>query len=730
MAKDTSPEINIKLNSDEFSTELDKLAKVSDTFFSSLNTSIETAGEAMSGLTGETEAFSSTIDTVIGVVTAAQTAVTLFTSALQLASAAQTILNAVMSENIIAIVIISVAALTAGIAALCAIQDAETESEKELAESQERLCDTQTNLGESYGNIFSKMGDFKDSISSATSYLDALSEAYGISSTKQNELSSTISECQAQITAIYANAAAERGYLTDEEIAKIEELMGAQKKAESSQLETYDKISAGLQNYARTVVENMSADEIAAEAENVAKSAQESYDSITEAAKNYMISEYGRLEQQKEIGELTQAEYDKGCTDATEAYQTKVSAAQAEMDETNAIMAEGYAAKSDTLQNWQDENAEHLANLYAEQEDYESRKTELEVAANTEQLDNKFKLWGKETEAQTAYEEFQAAHKDTLSEIYGGISASMDESTANQLASLLGMTVGMGQSYDEMGSQTQGIIDSMLALFSSLDEDGRNIMNQALSGMGMEISKGGELLYTSTDDSCKKVVESWSKNDSYAIDAARNTAFGMGSQLEWLDKKAGITGTSSSNLLSNSWASNQGLNVNAVQSTVTGMANELDKLEGDSSKSSKKAALQLCESWQANDNIMVQATQNTVDKMGNVTEGSKLIGPTMGPIGGAYSSAVNARNTVQNYLDWNPAYLNVYTRTHYSGGRNATGGVTGYAKGGREHREPENQQARGRRFYKTDPALGSHNRHQRVWGSRTRSPAPFKGIRL
>ncbi len=106
----------------------------------------------------------------------------------------------------------------------------------------------------------------------------------------------------------------------------------------------------------------------------------------------------------------------------------------------------------------------------------------------------------------------------------------------------------------------------------------------------------------------------------------------------------------------------------------------------------KNAGKKVIDGWKENDSDALKAAESTVSGMSKTTGSSTVAGPSMGKIKGTTSSAAAARNDIQSYLDWNPVYQTVYTRSVSSGRKAgggerssdewAKGGVTKYARGG------------------------------------------------
>lgn len=118
----------------------------------------------------------------------------------------------------------------------------------------------------------------------------------------------------------------------------------------------------------------------------------------------------------------------------------------------------------------------------------------------------------------------------------------------------------------------------------------------------------------------------------------------------------------------------------SLNETLKGMGMTIDdngKLLYDGGE---KSGQEVIEGWESKVPDLMDAADDAIKKMSEKTGGSKVAGPSMGSISGAYSQAAQARSVIQDYLNYHPVYASV--RTNARGGYWAKGGVTKYARGG------------------------------------------------
>lgn len=444
-------------------------------------------------------------------ITAKQVAVGVLSGQIGLVTAAQWLWNTAMSANPIGIVITAVAALGVGIAALCLTQEQELSGEEQLSNANRDLAGT-------YSEVLSGVNDYKDGVASAKGVLDALNQSTGLTSEKQQELAAEMDSVQQQINAICSTASTERRQLTTEEITSLEELIQKQTEIAQREVELYTSRGESVQTYAAQIASSTqyTAAEFEAEAQSVAKSAQDSYDQRTNYANEYMIQQLAELEQQKQVTSMTTSEYNSRKETIIAAYQAEKESAQTQMDATNAILADGYANRATEARKWSETSyqyaqAEATANkAHAE----ELKQIDATIEKNT-------------AERHLVTEDAEEQNKKTIANIRNQKNAHLKNISAEEISTLLGMVEAAGGAYDNLNDDTKQMVGQFLVDLSELPPESRTEMEETLAGMNMAISAGGELMKVNADGSMTKFITGFTSREKDAVQAMRNTTSSM-----------------------------------------------------------------------------------------------------------------------------------------------------------------------------------------------------------
>lgn len=606
-------------------------------------------------------------------------------------------------------VVASIAACVAGLSTLALTISSTDNSVQELAKSQRDLEESQTEMGESFAKLFSTMGEYSSKVSSATGFLDSLSASYGVTLEKQNELRSEMDSTMSEINAIFSSASQDRRDLTDEEIAKIDELLAKYKELSDSQVENYKIVADAVQTHAQSIADSTSftAEQFVEEAAEISKTAQDAYDQVTSAAKSAMQDELAVLNQRKAANGGVLENYEELRDGIVDAYNAEIEAAENTQAQTNAILSEGFAARISGAREWADQNREILAEIYAEQQSWSGNLLDLAKNGNGD------------------LELLEAEHNERMAALNQELTESFSASTAEQVSALMDMATSMGLSYDEMDAKTRSVVDSILGSFASMDEPARASINQMLADVNLEIDEGGNLMYISADGASRKVIEGWNKNSSEMVASVQGSTAQMSAELDSFAAKSGLAGSNSAlalqtgiqggsddviaavedlvgdageevNLLEK-WTGEAGANatesltknwsdgdqnaISAAQNTGRKMNSALSA-EGQSlSNSGGTLSQKMKQGWSSKDGEATGAVRTTVQKMSNTSKASTLTGPTMGVVRGAEAAVSVAINAMQAIA--NSRSISVSARvSHASGGYWAKGGVTKYARGG------------------------------------------------
>lgn len=625
-------------------------------------------------------------------ITLSQIATGVLTGQVTLATAAQWAWNAALTAfgGPVGLIITAVAALGVGIAALCLTQEQEITAEEQLRQSQ-------ASLGDSYGGLFSKVGQFSESVQNASGSMDALTSTMGVTQAKQQELADQMNSVQSEITAIMKAASDERRGYTQSEIQTLQELFEQMREMSARELELQQSYQDAVIVQAQALLDTqgLTAEQYTQYAATIAAQAQQTRDSVLTSAQDkytqavawadqekqaILASEEGKSAEQRRIAEEN---YQAAVDQATADYQSSVDAANAKMTDTNAILAEGYAQRASDAQLWGETSQSIQTEELAQTQLYNDAKKELSAQNTASEQENLALRGYMARDFNSSMEELDTMHTDTMGQLQAQRQQSLSDTAAEQLATLTGMVTDTGLSYDQMQGDTKTLVDQMLATFSSLSDESKSSMNETLKGMEMEIDSGGNLVYTAADKAGKKVISGWSKNQSPSIAAAKNTARGMSTEVNALEALTGNAGGKAGQNLGKNWSQNDPKNEQLAKTTVGKMNLGAQSKEGEISKTGGKMSDAFGGSWSKGDIKRIAEAKTTVNKISNTTGSSKVNAPKLKEISNASSVGRQARSDIQNQLT--PVYQKVYVRTvkeNARGGYYAKGGVTRYARGG------------------------------------------------
>ncbi len=464
-------------------------------FVAAVGPGVKMVGSLEKGLGSAMKTGSKFIKTV-GKVSAATSNLTGATKA---AHTAQGLLSAAWKANPAGVVIAGVALLATGLYALHkALEDANKE-EKEFAESQEHLSETLADGVEA-------AAEWKDGIDSAKGILDGCNESIMASSEKQAELSSRMESIQNEITSIARTATEERRSLTQQEIDRLNELFEQMKQVADQQLELEMSKQQAVKDVIQSTVDTWdgTADEYAAKAQDMIKSAQDTRDGVISALESQLVNETMLINQRTDLSAEAKEQMIR---DATEAKNQKVALAEQEYADTYAIITNGQnqvMAQNDSFYN------SYLTTL--------NRMTDAERNYNNdvEALKNYYidmVRQGKMTEYQAIddynikLKNLSQEHNDNMRGIWADYSNGLTDEQAKEAAILVQMAAETEASGGKIDESTRAMINAILSSYSMLDEEGQKKLSDAFSAMDMEITSGGELVYSSGEKSGQKVID-------------------------------------------------------------------------------------------------------------------------------------------------------------------------------------------------------------------------------
>ncbi|MGN0500600.1 MAG: phage tail tape measure protein [Ruminococcus sp.] len=320
----------------------------------------------------------------LGTITLKQIAVAALTGEITLATAAQYAWNLAMSLNPIGIVITAVAALAAGITALCFAMSDSTDETSDLELAQERLKESNENLGESYEEIGGKFTDFLEDISNAGSIFDNFNEEIIISDDEKQALADNMDSVQREITEICSTAAEERRKLTGGEIERLDELFQKMHELSAQELAIEEAKQGVVVSQAQALCNSsdISLEEYITRSKKIQNSAEETRTAVIDKAYEQYTEEVALLDQKlKTNSDYTQEQHDADVAAAEKSYQSAVDSANKQAADTVAIIEEGYKQRADVMTEYTDklsklnddeetENYNHSVNLGKIEKEY------------------------------------------------------------------------------------------------------------------------------------------------------------------------------------------------------------------------------------------------------------------------------------------------------------------------------------------------------------------------
>ena len=434
-----------------------------------------------------TEAAATTASTTA--LTLKQVAVGVLTGQISLATAAQWLWNAAMSANPIGIVIIAVAALAGGIAALCmSMDDGKTAEEEQAAANQA--------LAESFDNVAEAAANFQSGLDTAKSHLSEFDDTLFASSEEQQRLSDNMQEVQDGITTICKTASAERRDYTDQEIQQLDNYFQRLNELNQQQLDIEKAKSDAIKDQAQYIAETHSGSlvEYQQKAQEWIKTAQDQADQQTQIINEQTTSELVLLQQAYEDRhEMSQEEYDSRRKQIMEDGQREIAEAQSIVGEVSATYTNGYLERADAFRGWITTQQELSQQEQEEIQRNNARKQEIEdtFRQKMKEIDENHNLSALERQGaiNKAYdqqmidmENERQRHADEMDRIQQGMNQNMDESQEEQLGTWIAM-LGDTELYGgDISTENQKMVDAILSYYGRLEGDAKDSFKNMLDG--------------------------------------------------------------------------------------------------------------------------------------------------------------------------------------------------------------------------------------------------------
>ena len=434
-----------------------------------------------------TEAAATTASTTA--LTLKQVAVGVLTGQISLATAAQWLWNAAMSANPIGIVIIAVAALAGGIAALCmSMDDGKTAEEEQAAANQA--------LAESFDNVAEAAANFQSGLDTAKSHLSEFDDTLFASSEEQQRLSDNMQEVQDGITTICKTASAERRDYTDQEIQQLDNYFQRLNELNQQQLDIEKDKADAIKDRAEYIAETHSGSlvEYQQKAQEWIQTAQEQADQQTQIINEQTTSELVLLKQAYEDRhEMSQEEYDSRRKQIMEDGQREIAEAQSIVGEVSNVYLNGYLERADAFRGWITTQQELSQQEQEEIQRNNARKQEIEdtFRQKMKEIDENHNLSALEKQGaiDKAYDQLmidseneRQRHADEMDRIQQGMNQDMTEAQRDQLGTWIAM-LGDTELYGgDISTENQKMVDAILSYYGRLEGDAKDSFKNMLDG--------------------------------------------------------------------------------------------------------------------------------------------------------------------------------------------------------------------------------------------------------
>ena len=440
----------------------------------------------------------------LGTITLKQIAVAALTGEITLATAAQYAWNLAMSLNPIGIVITVVAALAAGITALCFTMSDTTNQTSDLELAQEKLEESNQNLGESYEEIGGKFSDFLDGIKNSGSIFDNFNEEIIISEDEKQELADNMNSVQKEITDVCSTATEERRKLTGDEISRLDELFQKMHELAAQELAIEQAKQNVVVSQAQALCNSsdVSLDEYISRSQRIQNSAEETRTAVIDKAYEQYTEEVALLDQKlKTNSDYTQEQHD----------------ADVKAADTVAIIEDGYKQRASVMTDYTDrlnqlnddeetENYNHSVNLGKIEQDYYDKLQHYR--------DEGLQGIDYETMRQVAYDEMQQQeakenqrHIEAITKTRNSQQKLLDDKNyQNQLSGFLALE-GLYETYSgKTNEKSQEIVDAFHKPMKNMPDDTKEAFANAVKGGIEGLSSMKDTMFNTASNIASSVI--------------------------------------------------------------------------------------------------------------------------------------------------------------------------------------------------------------------------------
>lgn len=431
-----------------------------------------------------------------GAITLKQIAVGVLTGEIGLATAAQYAWNLAMSLNPIGIVVAAVAALAAGVGALCVVMGDTEAQTTGLEEAQAGLEEANQSLGESYEGIGKTFSDFLDKVHNAGSIFDNFNESILISDNEKQALADNMDSVQSEITNICKTAADERRKLTGGEIQRLEDLFEEMHKLSEQELAIEQVKQGAVTTQAKALNEasGLALDEYNERSYKLINSAEETRKAVINKAEEQYAEEVVLLDQRlKTDSEYSQKQHDQDVKAAEKSYQDAIDSANKQAADTLDILEQGYIDRADVMTEYTDklsklnddeenENYNHSVKLgEIEQEYYDKLQKYRDEGLQGLDYDNR-KTWALQEMDEKEKEENQR-HIEEITKIRNKQQKYLDDKNYQNQVGGFAALEGLYETYaGKTNEKSQKIVDAFYEPMHNMPDETREKFSDAIQG--------------------------------------------------------------------------------------------------------------------------------------------------------------------------------------------------------------------------------------------------------
>lgn len=365
---------------------------------------------------------------------------------------------------------IAIAGLTAVTVAIIKMKNENARAEQEM----------RTNVENWSNSIGESMSNYRNQISSATSLLSQFGDNMFITGERQAQISNDIETYQNKITATIQKAINTRGYLTDQEKAKIEGFVQRIKELTDEQIDAENSRADAINTRAKMISDSYegSLEGYMNVASQWIKTAEEQRDKTIAIADERLTSQITTLNQEysgwSEEEKKADSHYQEMLSQYQDDYDNAVLLANQKFGETNAIFTNGMTERGQSYENF--------AGHFKYWEDQIKKNTEKH-AKDIEAIEKNRNLSAldKEIALDRIYKQMQIDTRNSLN----GMTQNMNEAQRNQFSFWLKMSLDAGTYGGKLSAETKSTMTQIGNTINHLPQETRgtftNVMNTAIS---------------------------------------------------------------------------------------------------------------------------------------------------------------------------------------------------------------------------------------------------------